>query len=237
MLEIGRRHNRQTVLEFLALACTQRNGNWRPNSLNLDPWKKYKLSWTERADVPEDLLSCISSPRRTQRPPRMPCATKKLMADASEWTFLSQRGPTLPLLVSTWEDLPTKERVVVVVVAAEAAAEAVTVEVIVMMIEVTVEVVAEVVAAVMVGAAEADMAAEVVAGTAEAAEEEAVDLPLLHTTEVSAVAHVPDPTHPVVIDRNGKIILKDLCNVPMFHTILQTIFCFKRAIIKMNEST
>jgi len=127
----------------------------------------------------------------------MQCAIKKLTVDESEWTFLSQKGLTLPRLVSTWEDQLIKERVaaaeeveveVVTVIVMTIEVTAVAAEVAGMTIEVTVEV-------------EAAEAVEVVTGTAEIAADH-----LLHTIVLNAVVHVPDPSHPAVIDRNGKTI-------------------------------
>jgi len=129
----------------------------------------------------------------------MQCAIKKLTVDESEWTFLSQKGLTLLRLVSTWEDQLIKERVAA---AAAEEVEAEVVTVIVMTIEVT-AVAAEVAEMTIEVTAEVEAAAEgeVVTGTAEIAADH-----LLHTIVLNVVVHVPDPSHPAVIDRNGKTI-------------------------------
>jgi len=143
-----------------------------------------------KADIPEDLLSCILSLRRMQRPPRKQCAIKKLMVEEFAWTFLSQKGRTLPPLVSTWEDLLIKERAAVV------EAEAVDVTVIVMTIEVTAAVEDAVTTTEVTVEAAAVVAAEAVTDTVAAAI--AADPPL-RTNVLNAVVHVPDLTHPAVI--------------------------------------
>jgi hypothetical protein len=150
-----------------------------------------------KADIPEDLLSCILSLRRMQRPPRKQCAIKKLMVEEFAWTFLSQKGHTLPPLVSTWEDLLIKERAAVGAVEAEA----VDVTVIVMTIEVQ-EVTAAVEDAVTTTEVTVEAAAVV---AAEAVTDTAVVVaiaadPLLRTNVLNAVVHVPDLTHPAVIE-------------------------------------
>lgn len=152
-----------------------------------------------------------------QRRPRMPCAIKKLMVDESAWTFLSQKGPTLPHLVSTWDNQLTKERGVVVVTTDAAVAAGVEVEAEAVTVMMMTEEVQEVTAAVEEAAVmtievtaevEAAVAVETVTGTVAGAAEIAADR-LLRTTVLSAVVHVPDPTHPpAVTDRNGKTILK-----------------------------
>jgi len=144
-----------------------------------------------KADIPEDLLSCILSLRRMQRPPRKQCAIKKLMVEEFAWTFLSQKGRTLPPLVSTWEDLLIKERAAVV------EAEAVDVTVIVMTIEVTAAVEDAVTTTEVTVEAAAVVAAEAVTDTVAAAI--AADPPL-RTNVLNAVVHVPDLTHPAVIE-------------------------------------
>jgi len=147
-----------------------------------------------KADIPEDLLSCILSLRRMQRPPRKQCAIKKLMVEEFAWTFLSQKGRTLPPLVSTWEDLLIKERAAVGAVEAEA----VDVTVIVMTIEVTAVVEDAVTTTEVTVEAAAVVAAEAVTDTAAVVAAIAAD-PLLRTNVLNAVVHVPDLTHPAVI--------------------------------------
>merc|ERR1740129_768714 len=92
------------------------------SSPNSGPWKKYKLSLTERLDVQEDLRLFILNQQRMQRLLKRPCAIKKSMVDVSELIFQLPKDPTLPPLVYTWEDLLTEEVVVVTAVAAVAAA-------------------------------------------------------------------------------------------------------------------
>jgi len=144
-----------------------------------------------------------------QRPPRKQCAIKKLMVEEFAWTFLSQKGHTRPPLVSTWEDLLIKERAAVVVEEeAEAEeAEAVAATVIVMTIEVQEEVTAAVEDAVttteVTVEAAAVAAAEAVKDTAVVVAAAAVEIaadPPLRTNVLNAVVHVPDLTHPAVIE-------------------------------------
>merc|ERR1740129_2552637 len=96
------------------------------SSPNSGPWKKYKLSLTERLDVQEDLRLFILNQQRMQRLLKRPCAIKKSMVDVSELIFQLPKDPTLPPLVYTWEDLLTEEVVVVTAVAAVVTAAAVT---------------------------------------------------------------------------------------------------------------
>jgi len=173
-----------TASVFLDSVSTQPNGNWKKSSPNSGPWKKYKLSLTERLDVPEDLRLFILNQQRMQRLLKRPCAIKKSMVDVSELIFQLPKDPTLPPLVYTWEDLLTEEVVVVTAVAAVVTAAAVT--------------------ETMTTAATAGVAAEVAvaaaAGMVEAVEAVA---PLLLITEADhegITAHGPDLTHHVLQD-------------------------------------
>lgn len=187
-MEVGMLQTCPTASVFLDSVSTQPNGNWKKSSPNLGPWKKYKLSLTERLDVPEDFRLFISNQQRMQRLLKRPCAIKKLMVDVSELISQSPKDPTLPPLVYTWEDLLTGEVVVVTAEAAVVIAAAVTETM-------TTAATAEVEADVVVAAAEVT-----VAGMAAAVEAVA---PLLLITEADhegTTAHVLDLTHHVLQD-------------------------------------
>jgi len=179
-----------------------------------------------KADNREDLLLFTSSLAKTQRLQKMLCAIKKLMVEESAWTFQLQKGPILLHLVFTWVDLLIKETAVAAVVVAA---------VIVMTIEVIVEAagVADTVVAVTDMAAVDDaMTTEV---TVEAAEIVVDHLP--HTVAKNAGVHAPDLTHLAVIKRNGRQTIKNKTSsytlpITVFHTVLQTIFYYERAIMK-----
>jgi len=116
------------------------------------------------------------------------------MDEEFAWTFLSQRGPTLLHLVSTWEDLLIKEKAAVEV---EVVVEEEAVIVIVMTIEVTAVAEDAVTTTEVTAVVEAETDTEVAAGIA------ADHLP--RTIVLNAVVHAPDLTPPAVIDdRNGK---------------------------------
>merc|ERR1719431_2571492 len=113
-----------------------------------------------------------------QRPPRKQCAIKKLMVEEFAWTFLSQKGRTLPPLVSTWEDLLIKEGAA----AGAVEAEAVDVTVIVMTIEVT--------AAVEDAVTTTEVTVEAAAAVTDTASVAAIAAdPLLRTNVLNAVVH------------------------------------------------
>lgn len=181
-MEVGMLQICQIASVFLDSVSTQPNGNWKKSSPNSGLWRKYKLSLTERLDVPEDLRLFISNQQRMQRLLKRPCAIKKLMVDASELIFQSPKDPTLPPLVYTWEDLLTGE---VVAVTAEAAVET-----------------AAAVTETMTTVATAGVAAEVAAaaGMAEAVEAVALLLLITEADHEGTTAHVPDLTHHVAID-------------------------------------
>lgn len=111
------------------------------------------------------------------------------MDEEFAWTFLSQRGPTLLHLVSTWEDLLIKEKAAAEV---EVVVEEEAVIVIVMTIEVTVVAEDAVTTTEVTAAVEAETGMEVEAGI--------VGDHLLRIIVLNAVVHVPDLIPPAVID-------------------------------------
>jgi len=75
----------------------------------------------ERRDDLEALPLYITSQMRTPRPPKKPCAIKKLTDVEFALISLLQNGLTLPHLVYIWDNQPTAEAEVVMAATAAAA--------------------------------------------------------------------------------------------------------------------